>query len=268
MQTRSVWKRVTNLGNNMAFRDKDLSPANSLWDSAPLLAAMDPGVAFKLFEDFLAIPCDDTTSLPTGWKVVKDAACSITLPAGLGGNLLIATDGVDNEEAYMQLGPLATEAPFGITSASAKPLWFEIKAKALQHADMGVFIGLAKAAAAAANFLTDNTGVPADKDYIGFRIKTDASAEWDVAWKKTGQAEQEVANVVANADNFHFFGFHFDGTNTITFYVDRVAVSTVALANAATFPGGVALAPICALKTGEAVIKSIDIDYLMVVQVR
>jgi len=264
--TQSYWRH-----ENMTFRDKDHSPAmgTSVWELCPQLAALDPAVAFQFFEDFLKFALDDTTANPTEWKYTSDtAAGAVTLPASLtGGVANVATGATDNDETYIQLG-LATFEPFVITNASGKPVWFECRVKALQHADESILIGLAEAGCAAANFMADNTGVPADKDFVAFRYKADAPTQWDVAWRKAGQAEQEIANVVANADDWHTFGFFFDGASTVTFYVDRVANATVALASAATFPSGEELSPIIAIKTGAAVARNVQVDYIKVVQAR
>jgi len=274
MRTRARWKNVANLGANMAFVDDQFSPAAgvSMWDGCPILAMLqDPRVGLLYHEDFLDLASDDTTTNPDAWKWVSDTATgSITLPKVAGGVLQAACGGVDNNETYIQLGQTGglTAAPFFITDNNAKPFWFEVYVKALEHADEGVFIGLAEEGAAVANFLADNTGVPADKDFIGFRLKADASAEWDVAWRKSGQAEQEIAAAAVNADDWHRFGFHYDGLHTVTFYIDGTAHATVALTSAATFPSGEALAPIIAVKTGEGVAKSVQIDYVRIAQIR
>lgn len=273
LNTELYERGMNNLGRNSIFRDTALSPAKgtSIWELCPQLAGLDPAVGFLFFEDFLALPLDDTTRNPLNAKVVSDtAADAVTMPKVAAGVMQLATGGVDNNESYVQFGGSASAvcAPFAITDASSKPLWFEARVKPLEHADEGLFIGLAEEGASAANFLADNTGVPADKDYVGFRLKADASAEWDVAWKKNGQAEQEVANVVANADDWHLFSFLFDGVHTIYFYVDRSLVSTQALSSAATFPSGERLAPIVAIKTGEGTAKNVQVDYVKVFQAR
>lgn len=262
-----------NIGRNMEFFDRALSPAlgTSIWQICPQLAALDPAVAIQFFEDFISVPCDDTTRNPTGYKFAGDtAADGITFPKVAGGVMNIATGGVDNNEMYLQLGAAtsATSAPFVITDSNSKPLFYEVYVKALQHADEAVFVGLAEEGAAAANFLADDSGVPADKDYIGLRYKTDASAEWDIAWKKNGQAEQEIANVVANADDWHRFSLLFDGLHTVYFYIDRVLNATKALSSAATFPSAQQLAPIFAIKTGAAAARNVQIDYFKIFQVR
>ena len=176
----------------------------------------------------------------------------------------------DNNETYLQFGAGGsdTAAPFVITDSNGKPVFFEAYVAAAEHADEGVFVGLAEEGAAAANFLVDNTGAVADKDFIGFNILTATPAAWNVTWKKAGQTVQTVAGVAVNADDYHIFSFFFDGASTVYFYVDRVLVSTQALTSAATFPSGQALAPILAVKTGEGTAKSLNVDYIKVWQAR
>ncbi len=273
MRTIFNWRNLANAGRGGTFRDYSYSPTlgTSIWEMCPQLAALDPAVAIQFFEDFISVPLDDATRNPLGYNVITDTATdAITLPKVAGGVLDLATGGVDNNETYIQLGgsTSAVAAPFVITDANSKPFFFEVYAKALQHADEAIFIGLAEEGACAANFLTDNSGVPVDKDYIGFRYKTDAPTEWDVAWKKAGQAEQEIAAVAVNADDFHRFGFVFDGLHTVTFYIDRVAHATVALTSAATFPSAQQLAPIFAVKTGAGAASHVQVDYFKIFQVR
>jgi|LSQX01.2.fsa_nt_gb hypothetical protein len=275
MRTRFRWRNVANRGRVGNYYDQEYSPTfgtdpiNERIPSLALLAS--PRVGFEFFEDFLTLPLDDTTRNPANAKWVSDtAADSITLPKVVGGVVNVATGGTDNNETYIQFGGAAsiTAAPFKITDASGKALWFEARVRALEHADEGVFVGLAEEGAAVANFLTDNSGAVADKDFIGFNILTATPAAWNTTWRKNGQAVVTNANVVANADDWHYFGFFFDGESTVTFYIDGVAHATTATTSAATFPSGELMAPIIAIKTGEAVAKNVQVDYIRVVQAR
>lgn len=271
MKTASYWKNQANLGSNLVFRDKDLSPSvgASIWESCPQLAALDPAVAFTYYEDFLTLPVDTNGDPNVGWKWTGDHSNYAGISAGgAGGILTLACGDTDNDESYMQLGQDGTEEGFVITSSSGKAVWFETRVKAEQHADMGVFIGLAEAGCSTGNFLTDNTGAVADKDFVGFNILTATPAAWNVTWKKNGQTVQAVTSAATNADDWHKFAFMFDGASTVTFYVDGAAVSTVATTTATTFPSGEELQPILAIKTGEGVAKSIKVDYIKVVQLR
>lgn len=271
MRTRARWKNVPNRGQNMTFVDTDHSPAagKSIWEACPQLAMLDPSVGFSFMEDFLSFPIDDTTANPTAWKLAGDTATgAVTTPAGiLGGVINVATGALDNNETYIQLGT-ATFEPFCITNASGKPVYFEARVKSLQHADEAIFVGLAEAGCAAADFLADNTGVPADKDYIGFRYKTDAPTEWDFAYKKAGQAEQEAAAVAVNADDWHTFSFYFDGASTIYVYIDGVLQATTHATSGATFPSGEEMSPIIAIKTGAAAARNVQVDWIKVAQLR
>lgn len=273
IQTRAYNRGLDALGANMSFRDQGLSPAagTSIWELCPQLASLDPAVGFGFFDDFVTLAVDDTTSNPSGCLFSSDTATGgITLLKAAGGVLNVACGDTDNNETYLQFGAYgsATAAPFVITNAGGKPVFFEARIAAGQHADMGAFIGLAEEASAAANFLVDNTGAVADKDFIGFNILAATPAAWNVTWRKAGQTTQVVTGAAVNADDYHIFSFLFDGTSTVYFYVDRVLVSTQALASATTFPSAQALAPIIGVKTGEAVAKSLQLDYLKVWQAR
>lgn len=273
MQTKSNWRSFANIGKVLTFRDADKSPAAgaSIWESCNQLAMLDPALAISFFDDFLNLPMDDTTGNPVAWRWASDTATGgITLAKLAGGVVNVACGGVDNNESYIQAGGLgsATNAPFDITDVSGKPLWFEARVKAVEVADVGIFVGLAEEGASAANFLTDNSGVVADKDAIGFKILTASPAAWDTHWKKAGQVLGGAAAVAVNAGDWHTFGFVFDGVSTVTFHVDRVAHATVATTSAATFPSAQLMAPIIAIKTGEGTAKSVQVDYIKVVQVR
>jgi len=124
MKTLAYWRNVANRGRNMIFRDGEYSATagTDVHELAPMLAlACSPRAAFRFFEDFLAVPLDDTTANPTEWAYVSDTATgAVTFPAGLvGGVVNIATGGVNNNESYLQYGRPTCE-PFKITDASDK----------------------------------------------------------------------------------------------------------------------------------------------------
>lgn len=270
MRTRVKWQNVPNRGQNAIFRDAEFSPAEgtSIWELAPILAMLsDPAVGFQYFDDFLTF-MRDANSNPADGVYAATGNGQIIQPVGnVGGVIQVKTTGADNSYCFHQVGALNTTNPFVITDGNGKPVFFEIRVKAEQHADMGAFVGLAEEGSAAAGFLVNDTGELVDKDFIGFRLIAATPALWDIAHKKAGQAMQLQAGVVANADDWHTFGFFFDGLHTVTPYVDRVA-KTAILTSGATFPSAQYMAPIYAIKTGEAVLKSMLIDYIRVIQAR
>ena len=228
----------------------------------------------KYLNHFVSLPRDDTTRNPSEWNWASDTATDgITLPISLtGGVMQVACGVVDNNETYLQLGGAtdATNAPFVIAGAAgianSKPLYFGARVKALEHADEAYFVGLAGEGAAVGNFLTDNSGVLADDDLIGFNTLTATPDAWNVTWKNAGQAVQAIVGAAVNAADWHILEFWYDGSVTVTFFIDGVAHATVATTTAATFPYAEEMSPILAVKTGEGVVKRLQVDWLRVVQ--
>jgi len=267
------WSNVANRGQNAIFRDAEFSPAegSSIWELAPILAMlMDPAVGFHFFEDFLFLACDDTTRNPSAVKWVSDTATDgITLPKLAGGVINVQAGGVDENETYIQWGQPAglVCAPFGITDASGKPLFFEARVKAVELTQFGIFVGLAEEGAAVANFLVDATGAIVDKDYIGFRLCVATPLAWDFVWRKNGEVGQVRFAVAVNGGDWHTLSFWFDGLHTVTPYANGVA-KTANPTSGVTFPSAQLMSPIIAIKTTEAVTKGVQVDYIRVIQAR
>jgi hypothetical protein len=254
----------------MVLRARNITGNLAYWDThrCRIIDAIGASVT-KYTEHFVAPPTDDTTANLLGWITATDHN-AITQPASLtGGVIEVPCGNTDNDEYYTQLG-LATNEPFVIGGAAGiangYPVYFGARVKALEHADEAYFVGLAEAGCAAANFLTDNSGVVADKDFIGFNTLTATPDAWNMTWKKSGQAVQTTAGVAVNAADWHIFEFFYDGSTTVTFFIDGVASTTTATTTAATFPGAEEMSPILAVKTGEAVLKRLQVDWLRVFQ--
>jgi hypothetical protein len=248
------------INGNMAFWDTHMCRIIDAWG---------PSVV-KYINHFVSLPADDTTRNPSEWKWVSDTATdAVTLPISVtGGVMQLACGAGGEDETYLQLGGAtsATNAPWVIGGAAgianAHPIYFGARVKALQHAATSVFVGLAGEGAAAANFLTDATGVIADDDFCGFNILVATPTAWNVTWRNAGQAVQAVTGAAVNGDDWHTFEFYYDGVTTVKFFADGTLNATVATTTAATFPGGEEMSPILALK-GQAA-KQLQIDWLRV----
>lgn len=221
---------------------------------------------------FTQVALDDTTLNPDEWNVTTDHN-GVALPVSLtGGVLQIPCGDTDNDEYYMQLGgsTIATNAPWIIAGAlgvaNTRPLYFGARVKMMEIADLGCFVGLAEEGSAAADFLANNSAVVADKDFIGFSILTATPTAWNMTWRRNGEAVQTTAGVATNAADWHIFEFYYDGVTTVTFYIDGTAHATTATTTAGTFPYAEEMAPILGVKTGEAVLKRLQVDWLRVVQ--
>lgn len=254
----------------------ELGPATGMWAGCPNIAYPDESTFIKWSEDFISISCDDTTGYPTGWFTYVDVGGTFTLPAaqGAGGFALLTTAATNNNEMTIQLGGAHTgqnsAEAFAITNTSNKKFWFECVVKADHTQDGMVAVGLAQGGAAAGgDVLADDTGTLKDIDIVCFRFKQDAPTEWDFAWRKNGQAEQEQANIATNAGAYHTFGCYFDGTSTLTPYADGVAKTGVDV-SAATFPSGEEVMPIITVKTSAAagVASTFYVDRIKCVQMR
>jgi hypothetical protein len=60
--------------------------------------------------------------------------------------------------------------------------------------------------------------------------------------------------------NFHTYGWEYDGAAYIKFYIDDVQISTMDAS--ATYLPDAALTPTFAIKNGEAVAKTMTVDYI------
>lgn len=250
----------------MAVHSKWINGALAFYDTheARIVEAIGANV-YKYLNHFISLPVDDTTAKPSDWVVVTDHNPGMSLPASNpGGTLKVDCGDTDNDEANCQLGT-ATNEPWVITTSSGKPLYFGIRVKTAEHADEGIFVGLMEPGSTT-NTLTDNSGVLADKDFVGFNILTATPTAWNITWKKAGQKVQAATNVATNADDYHTFEFYFDGASTVRFFVDGVESATTATTSAGTFPSGEELTVTLAIKTGEGVAKSMLIDWVNVVQ--
>ncbi|GAJ06967.1 unnamed protein product, partial [marine sediment metagenome] len=133
--------------------------------------------------------------------------------------------------------------------------------------------------------VTPGTGEPdlsADGFQAGiyYRIKsaTPAQIDWAVA---KNEAEHEVqANIKANDAAWHELGFYFDGVNTVTPVIDRVAQPAHEVAaDHANFPADVGLLPHIYIQNGAApaphaipdasvITKTLGADWIRVKQER
>jgi hypothetical protein len=231
----------------------------------------------KYLNEFVALPLDNATWFPDDWKTFADNAGAdiVSQPISVPGGVVQLSTGAaatDNDETYIQLGGAAciTNAPFVIAgaagAANASPLYFGARVKALEVADGGWFVGLAEEGAAVTLFMADNSAVMAAVDHVGFNILTATPAAWNITWRRGAGVVQTAAAVAVNAGDWHIFEFWYDGATSVTFWIDGVQSATVATTTAATFPYAEEMGPILGLKTGENVLKRLQVDWLRVVQ--
>lgn len=196
-----------------------------------------------------------------------------------GGVLALAVSDTNNHKFGIKLGGGEGGGSWKITKDSGKQLWYATKIRLLQAEDVAMYVGLfnpEKITTVGKHMGLDDTGAPEFAaapdgwtDGIYMRILTATPDEIDFAVAKNMTETEVQANIVANDMAWHELGFHFDGVNTITPIIDRLAYPAHAVAaDAANFPDDLGLLPRFYIQTGEAAIKVLKADWIRVRQER
>lgn len=254
--------------------DTDNACSASIWNSCPeeaLRRKATPGTWD--FDDF-------TTFCATAnrYTLVGDASPPAAAAAADTGIVVLNASGTDNNEAYMAYGINATGLA-KVTGGGSNKIWFETRVKVSSIADQGVMLGLALPGYVAANMLTDDTGVPATSSgsFVGFRAVTADPDGMDAVYATAstaltvhqeaessskyvpGSSSVYLQNLIA--DTYVKFGLHFDGLK-MWWYINGVRVNDSGVAyNVTNFPDAVNLTAFWGVKTGEAVAKTMTVDW-------
>lgn len=193
------------------------------------------------FNDFLV----DQDYQATDWVVTEVGVATQAIAANeLNGALLITNAAADNDSSEQQ----STEQ--FVVFTENKRLWFETKLKVSDATQSDLFVGFAT---------TDTTVIAGTTDSIGFR-KDDGDANIDVVTEDaTVETLTDTTSDLAN-DTYVTLGFFWNGLNAVEFYVNRVRKAT----HTATIEQTNSLALTFAIQNGEAVAKTMTIDYLYI----
>jgi hypothetical protein len=215
-----------------------------------------------------------------GYKSYQDSGNTISQVADKkGGVLKLYLDATDNDEAWLQsCGSSGVLGAISDTAGDDHLTVFECRFQISSVADdvAATFLGLAEEGCAAADTKVDNTGVLADKDYIGFNtVHTNSgtagtNAAMNFVYRKSGQtAQTKIATLqTLVANTWYKMGFVYDPleptSRRITVYVDNVEQSTYVTGTniaTATFPDAEEMAFLAGLKAGSAAASSLLIDW-------
>lgn len=184
----------------------------------------------------------------------------------------IATPAQDNHESWLSAqGNLGT---FGLLSTTAPKLTvFEARVRVSSAADdvASIFVGLGQSAFATADAKVDNTGVLADRNFIGFNtVHTNGgtagtNALLRGAYRRTGQTQANVTSNTLFANQWYKLGFVYDPTSAserLQFFIDNIRVGAVTAADVAlaTLPNA-RMTFVAGVKNGSAAAASLDIDW-------
>lgn len=212
--------------------------ANMGQDVAPLY--------LQYLQDFFVYTAGD-------WVVTATGAATEALTAGDGGLLLITNTAGNNDTVEVQKTP----AMFAFDPL--KSAWFEARLKVSDATKSQVIVGLQIVS-------TDPTTAT---DGIYFNKALAATVVDFICRKNTTTGSETSAHVTDMADDTYInLGWYYDAPDQKVYAsVNGVGVASMD-ASASFLPDATNLAPVVFLKNGEAVAKTMTVDYLYLVKRR
>lgn len=205
----------------------------------------DPTLFHEYFNDF-------DTYVAGDWTVTEtDAGATQALTAGDGGLLLITNTAADNDLVALQKNPAA----FSFTAG--KKLFFRCRFKVSDATQSDVVFGLQ---------VVDTT--PLDVTDGVYFLKADGAATVDVICRKNASTGSTSATAVATLanDTFIELGFYYDGAGKVAYEVNGAVVGSLD-ASSDYLPDTTCTVSF-ALQNGEAVAKTMTVDYVYVAKER
>jgi hypothetical protein len=194
------------------------------------------------FEDFDYYTAADWTVTET------QAGATQALTDGDGGLLLITNTAADNDLVSLQ------KVGESFRFASGKPLFFEARFKVSDATQSDVVIGLQ---------ITDTT--PLDVTDGVFFIKADGAATVDFLVEKNNTATTASAVATMANDTFIRLGFYYDGISAVQYFVNGSIAGSSVTTN---LPDDEDMTITIAIQNGEAVAKTMTVDYVYVAKER
>lgn len=200
--------------------------------------------------NFNAVYSEDFYTYTAGdWTVTEtDASATEALTDAQGGILLLTNTAADNDLIGMQLGACSA------TPASGRTIWYEILFLISDATQLDYLVGL---------HVTDTSPIAsAPANGIWFR-KDDGDTNIDCTCMNTSVASELTAVATASATLYVKLGFKVTGTQLCEFWVNDVKKGSIT-----TQIPTVVLRPSFCLQNGEAVAKTMKVDYMVVASTR
>lgn len=226
------------INTRFPFGLTNVSESNSLAD----LGMPSPTKFHSYMEDFDYYVAGDWTVTET------DSGATQALTDGDGGLLLVTNTAADNDLVGIQ------KKGESFRFASGKKLFFEARFKVSDATQSDLAIGLQ---------ITDTT--PLDITDGVFFLKADGSTSVSFLVEKNNTATTTSAVATMADDTFITLGFNYDGGGLMEYCVNGVVAGTSAVTN---LPDDEDLAISFALQNGEAVAKTMTVDYIFVAKER
>ena len=194
------------------------------------------------FEDFDYYTAGDWTVTET------DAGATQALTDGDGGLLLITNTAADNDLVSLQ------KKGESFRFESGKALFFEARFKVSDATQSDVVIGLQ---------ITDTT--PLDVTDGVFFIKADGAATVDFRVEKNNTATTASSIATMANDTYIRLGFYYDGSSAVQYFVNGTYTGSSVTTN---LPDDEDMTVTIAIQNGEAVAKTMTVDYVYVAKER
>jgi hypothetical protein len=184
------------------------------------------------------------------WVVTETQAGATQAIAAdeLNGALLLTNDAGDDDVCQLQ------SAEEWCKLSAGKQLWFETKLKISDATQSDIFVGLAT---------TDTSIIAGTTDSVGFRKLDGSTSVASITEDNTTETTTAGVHTIV-ADTYVTLGFHWNGVNQVKFFVNRSLAAT----HTANIEQTNKLAVTFTLQNGEAVAKTMTIDYIYVAQER
>lgn len=186
--------------------------------------------------------------LAANWTVTEVGVATQALANGDGGLLLVTNAAADNDSSFSQ------KVGESFSFETGKKAWYEIKFKTSDATQSDIVVGLQ---------ITDTTMLDVT-DGIFF-IKGDGAATVDFVVEKNNTATTTLSVATLADDTNIRLGFYWDGVDSIYIYVDGVLVGKSADTN---LPDDEDLTVSFGIQNGEAVAKTLTIDYILAAKER
>lgn len=209
------------------------------------LPTLDPTKLHTYFNDF-------DTYVVGDWTITTTEAGAGSATEALtnedGGVLLITNDAADNDADFFQ------KVGESFKFEANKKLWFKSRFKVSDATQSDFVIGLQ---------ITDTT--PLDVTDGVFFQKDDGDANLDFYVEKNNTASSATALATVSNDTYLTVGFYYNGVDKVEYYVNDVLKGSLAVTN---LPDDEELTVSFGIQNGEAVAKTMSMDYILVAKER
>ena len=210
-----------------------------------MLGMPDPTKFHTFFDDFDRFVAADWTITTTE---AGAGSASEALANEDGGVLLITNDAADNDADFFQ------KVGESFKFESGKKLWFKARFKVSDATQSDFVIGLQ---------ITDTS--PLDVTDGVFFMKDDGDANLDFYVEKDNSATSATAIATVADATYMTVGFYYNGSDEVQYFVNDVKLGTLATTN---LPNDEELTISFGIQNGEAVAKTMSVDYILAVKER